>query len=188
MSSANRYPGIDPRIVASVRHHARRASARLPRVDLEDLEQELMLHAHRRLSSYDPGRADLWTYVDRILSSFVVNLAEAAGARSREGGACTVSLDDPKLELDSEPIAAAICDRLSGELSWSESIHLRRDLERVVDSLPQHLHDCCHWLAMSSVTEAARHSGLARGSIYSRIATLKRAFAAAGLDAYLASP
>jgi hypothetical protein len=41
---------------------------------------------------------------------------------------------------------------------------------------------------MSSVTEAARRSGLARGSIYSRIGTLKRAFAAAGLDAYLASP
>jgi hypothetical protein len=30
MSSANRYPGIDPRIVASVRHHARRASLKLP--------------------------------------------------------------------------------------------------------------------------------------------------------------
>jgi hypothetical protein len=83
MSSANRYPGIDPRVVASVRHHARRASTRLPGMELEDLEQELMLHVHRRLSLYDPGRADLWTYVDRILSSFVVNLAEAAGARSR---------------------------------------------------------------------------------------------------------
>jgi DNA-directed RNA polymerase specialized sigma24 family protein len=185
MSSANRYPGIDPRVVASVRHHARRASAWLPGVELEDLEQELMLHAHRRLGSYDPGRADLWTYVDRILSNFVVTLAEAAGAMSRGGGACTVSLDDPKLELDSEPITAAIGD---DDLSWSERIHLRRDLERVLDSLPQHLQDCCHWLAMSSVTEAARASGLARGSIYSRIGTLKRAFAAAGLDAYLASP
>jgi DNA-directed RNA polymerase specialized sigma24 family protein len=51
MSSANRYPGIDPRIVASVRHHARRASGRLSGIELEDLEQELMLHAHRRLDS-----------------------------------------------------------------------------------------------------------------------------------------
>jgi RNA polymerase sigma factor (sigma-70 family) len=188
MSSANRYPGIDPRIVASVRHHARRASGRLSGMELEDLEQELMLHAHRRLSSYDPGRADLWTYADRILSNFVANLAKAAGARSRGGGASKVSLDDPKLELDSEPIAAAICDRSSADLSWCERIHLRQDLDRVLHSLPQHLQECCHWLARGSVTEAAQRSGLARGSIYSRITTLKRAFAAAGLDAYVASP
>jgi DNA-directed RNA polymerase specialized sigma24 family protein len=183
MSSANRYPGIDPRIVASVRHHARRASGRLPGLELEDLEQELMLHAHRRLSSYDPGRADLGTYADRILSNFVANLAKAAGARSRGGSASTVSLDDPKLEFDNEPIATAICDHPSADLSWCERIHLRQDLDRVLHSLPQHLQECCHWLARGSVTEAARRSGLARGSIYGRIATLKRAFAAAGLDA-----
>lgn len=188
MSSANRYPGIDPRIVASVRHHARRASGRLSGIELEDLEQELMLHAHRRLSSYDPERADLWTYADRILSNFVANLAKAAGARSRGGGASKVSLDDPKLELDSGPIATAICDRSSPDLSWCERIHLRQDLDRVLHSLPQHLQECCHWLARGSVTETARRSGLARSSIYSRITTLKRAFAAAGLDAYLAAP
>ena len=92
------------------------------------------------------------------------------------------------LELNGEPVAAAIYDRRSTDLSWCERIHLRQDLDRVLLSLPQHLQDCCHWLATSSVTEAALRSGLARGSIYSRIATLKRAFAGAGLDAYLASP
>ena len=107
MSSANRYPGIDPRIVASVRHHARRASRRLPGLELEDLEQELMLHAHRRLSSYDPRCAYLWTYADRVLSNFVANLSEAARATSRGGGTSTVSLDDPKLELDSEGVLDA---------------------------------------------------------------------------------
>ena len=180
MSSANHYPGIDPRIVASVRHHAWRASGKLSGMELEDLEQELMLHAHRRLSSYDPGRADLWTYADRILSNFVANLTKAARATSRGGGTSTVSLDDPKLEPDGEPIAAAFDVRQSPDHSWCEHIHFRQDLDRVLHSLPQHLQDCCRWLAMGSVTEAARRSGLARGSIYSRIATLKRAFAAAG--------
>jgi len=55
-------------------------------------------------------------------------------------------------------------------------------------SLPRHLQDCCRWLTEGSVAEAAQRSGLARGSIYSRMATLKRAFAAAGLDAYLDAP
>ena len=188
MSPANQYPGIDARIVASVRHHSRRASRKIPGMELEDLEQELMLHAHRRLSSYDPGRADLWTYADRVLSNFVANLAKAAGATSRGGGTSTISLDDPNLERDSGAIVVAGDDRGSRELSWCEHIHLRQDLHRVLHSLPQHLQDCCHWLAESSVTEAAQRSGLARGSIYSRMATLKRAFAAAGLDVYLARP
>jgi DNA-directed RNA polymerase specialized sigma24 family protein len=186
MSSTNQYPGIDARIVASVRHHARRAARRLPGLELEDLEQELMLHAHRRLTSYDPNRADLWTYADRVLSNFVMNLAKAAGAPSRGGGTSTISLDD--LERDCKPIAAAVGDRRSTDFSWCEHIHLRQDLNCILNSLPQHLKDCCHWLAESSVTEAARRSGLARGSIYSRIATLRRAFAAAGIDAYIAPP
>ena len=188
MSSANHYPGIDARIVASVRHHARRARGRLPGLDLEDLEQELMLHAHRRMSSYDPARADLWTYVDRVLSNFLANLAKAASAKSRGSGISAISLDDPNLERDSEAIAAITYNGGSREPSWCEYIHLRQDLHRVLHSLPQHLQDCCHRLTENSVTEAARRSGLARGSIYSRMATLKRAFAAAGLDVYLARP
>ena len=157
-------------------------------MELEDLEQELMLHAHRRLSSYDPGRADLWTYADRVLSNFVANLAKAAGATRRGGGTSTISLDDPNFERDRGAIVVAGDDRGSRELRWCEHIHLRQDLHRVMHSMPQHLQDCCLWLAESSVTEAAQRSGLARGSIYSRMATLKRAFAAAGLDVYLARP
>jgi DNA-directed RNA polymerase specialized sigma24 family protein len=188
MSSANHYSGIDARIVASVRHHARRASGKVLGLELEDLEQELMLHAHRRLNSYDPARGDLWTFVDRVLSNFLANLATAARAKSRDGGTFTNSLDDPDLERDSEAIAAAADNGRSGEPRWCEYIHLRQDLHRVLYSLPEHLQDCCHRLTENSVAEAARRSGLARGSIYSRMATLKRAFAAAGLDVYLARP
>ena len=123
-----------------------------------------------------------------MLSNFLANLAKAARARSRGGGTSTMSLDDPNLERGSDAIAAAAAadDGGSKELGWCEYIHLRQDLHRVLHSLPQHLQDCCHLLTEISVTEAARRSGLARGSIYSRMATLKRAFAAAGLDVYLA--
>ena len=137
MSSANHYPGIDARIVASVRHHARRASGRLPGLELEDLEQELMLHAHRRLNSYDPTRADLWTYVDRVLSNFLANLAKAAGAKSRGSGTSTISLDDPNLERDSEAIVAAADNGGSSELSWCEYIHPNRRDHLIVPELPQ---------------------------------------------------
>jgi hypothetical protein len=157
-------------------------------MELEDLEQELMLHAHRRLPSHDPERADLWTYTDRVLSNFLANLTKAANAASRGGGTSTICLDDPELAGLDEWLTAAVGERESKALAWCEHLHLRHDLHLIVRSLPQHLQDCCHWLSECSVSEAARRSGLARGSIYSRIVTLKRAFAAAGLDVYLAQP
>lgn len=188
MSSANRYTGIDHRIVASVRHHARRASAGLAGMELEDLEQELMLHAHRRLNTYDPSRADLWTFSDRVLSNFVRNLSKAAGAMSRGRGFSTISLDDPTFGPEGEMVAGAVGSGDSTDPAWCEQVHLRQDLDRVLHALPQHLQDCCRWLTTGTVTEAAHRSGLARGSLYGRIATLKRAFVAAGLEAYVVPP
>lgn len=188
MSSANRYTGIDDRVVASVRHHARRASTRLAGMELEDVEQELMLHAHRRLNAYDPARADLSTFCDRVLSNFVRNLVKAAGAMSRGGGFSTRSLDDPTFGPDGEMVANAVGSGGSTDPAWCEQVDLRQDLDRVLHGLPQHLQDCCGWLTTGTVTEASRRSGLARGSLYSRIATLKRAFIAAGLEAYVAPP
>ena len=184
MSSANCYPGIDARIVASVRHHARRASRRLSGMELEDIEQECILHVHRRLPSHEPSRADLWTYADRILTSFTANLLEAAGAMSRGGGVPPLSLNDPGVDKITSPV---LSERERAPV-WCEQIDLRQDLDRTRHSLPRHLQDCCSWLTEGSVAEAAQRSGLARGSIYSRMATLKRAFAAAGLDAYLDAP
>ena len=123
-----------------------------------------------------------------MLTPMPLTVAKAARAKSRGGGTFTISVDDPNLERDSEAISAAADNGGSREPSWCEYIHLRQDLHRVVYSLPQHLQDCCHRLTEDSVTEAARHSGLARGSISSRMATVKRAFAAAGLQVYLARP
>lgn len=188
MSSANRYTGIDDRVVASVRHHARRASTRLAGMDLEDVEQELMLHAHRRMNSFDPARADLWTFSDRMLSNFVRNLVKAAAAMRRGGGLSTISLDGPELGPKGEPLADTVSNHDPIEIPWCEQVHLRHDLDRVLNTLPQHLQDCCRWLTTDTVTEAAHRSGLARGSLYSRTATLRRVFIAAGLEAYLASP
>jgi DNA-directed RNA polymerase specialized sigma24 family protein len=192
MASANRYPGIDPGIVACVRHHARRIAGQIPGMEVEDLEQELMLQAHRRLDAYDPARAQLRTFVDRVLRNFCSHLLDAAGALRRNpgqsllfGGRLRPSARDaaPALDLGwdatSEPAA---------EQEWWEQAHLQCDLERILAALPQHLAECCRWLIDGSTADAARRSGLARGSIHSRVVTLRRYFAAAELHTYLALP
>ena len=51
MDSRNRYDGLDPQAIRTVRTHARRLARRgaMPGMDTEDYEQELMLDLHRRL-------------------------------------------------------------------------------------------------------------------------------------------
>ena len=92
---------------------------------------------------------------------------------------------DGGLELDLDE--HAVSERAS-DLEWCERAHLRRDLERILATLPEHLAECCRWLIDGSTADAARRAGLARGSIHSRVVTLRRRFAAAGLDAYLTAP
>jgi DNA-directed RNA polymerase specialized sigma24 family protein len=160
-------------------------------MELVDIEQELMLQAYRRLGSYDPARASLPTFIDRVVGNFTANLVEAAGAFRRGRLASTVSLDQSGLadtDLDEslgDTVSSAESLWPEPDLNWLEQIHLRRDLERALRSMPSHLVQCCRWLIDGSITEAARSSGLARGSIYSRIATLKHRCRQVGLEIYL---
>ncbi|MDH3660445.1 MAG: hypothetical protein OEU92_10520 [Alphaproteobacteria bacterium] len=187
MSSTNSYSGIDDRLVASVRHHARRAISKLPGMELEDLEQELMLHAHRRLTCYDPARSDLWTFADRILKNFVANLLASERAKRRGGGCLTASIDD--LSPADELILAdwTLGGSKPDQLNCLQSVHLRFDLDRGKRLLPAHLRVCCNLLAEHSPSEVARRLKLARGSLYSRMQTIRRALTAAGLQSYFSS-
>lgn len=192
MASANQYPGIDPQIAACVRHHSRRMAGRIPGMDIEDLEQAMMLHVHRRRPAYDPRLARLRTFVDRILRNFCAQLIEAAGAIRRNPDTPSSAMrcpcrsaPDGDHDLQPEHANNGAADL---EDEWCERVHLRCDVDRAVATLPEHLAECCRWLAIGSTTEAARRAGLARGSIHSRVVTIRRQFIAAGLDAYVAVP
>ena len=182
MVSANSYTGLDPRVIKSLRYHARRLSGRIPHMDLADLEQCFALHVLSRLHSYDDRRADLGTFTDRILTNLARNLATAAYAEKRTADrtACSIEEADPcgpsvGLPLDSGAHAS----------DWEEQIHLRRDVERVVLELPPQLQEICSRLSCGSVTDASRRSGLSRPSIYGRIERVRRAFKRAGLEQYV---
>ena len=182
MVSANSYTGLDPRVIKSLRYHARRLSGRIPDMDLADLEQCFAVHVLSRLSSYDDRRADLATFTDRILTNLARNLVTAAYAEKRTADRTACSIEDvgpcgPSVGFPLGPRAQ--------DLDWEEQIHLRRDVERVVSELPLQLQEICSWLSCGSVTDASRRSGLSRPSIYGRIERVRRAFSRAGLEHYI---
>jgi RNA polymerase sigma-70 factor, ECF subfamily len=182
MVSANSYTGLDPRVVRSLRYHARRLSGRIPRMDLADLEQCFALHVLSRLNFYDGRRADLGTFTDRILTNLARNLVTAAYAEKRTADrtACSIEDVDPCGPSVGLPLSPGTHDS-----DWEEQIHLRRDVERIVSELPPQLQEICSWLSCGSVTDASRRSGLSRPSIYGRIERVRRAFKRAGLEQYV---
>lgn len=120
MASRNRYPGTDPRIVACIRHHARRACSNTAAMEVEDLEQELMLRVHQRLLQYDPSRSSLRTFTDRIARSCIASMVEAVQAKKRGAGLEVLFSDlmigrgEEGLVIDPPEGSAAKTDQLTG--------------------------------------------------------------------------
>jgi DNA-directed RNA polymerase specialized sigma24 family protein len=197
MESRNRYDGIHPTIVKSVQTQARslfRGNA-VPTMDIEDIEQELMLHVHRRLPEFDHRLASLPTFVDRIVRNHAATLIEAAKAEKRGSQTATVWLSEPVvIDMEYEPserselIGDEHCLWRTPALPRDEQIMLRCELTRVLQSLPASIRDVFHWLAHSSISEAARGLGISRASLYDRLVPARTRCAATGLEIYLGRP
>jgi RNA polymerase sigma-70 factor, ECF subfamily len=192
MGSRNRYDGIDPTIILSVRAHARRLSRTnaLPGMEVEDIEQELMLHVLRRLGYFDPTRASFPTFIDRIVKNRAAALSEAVRTQKRGFRTAIVLFTD--LEANSETGTEPPADRIGAHQHlWGgcegiseEAAMLRHDLSRLIGTLPDSLRQCCHWLIEDSFGDVCQRTGLARGSIHSRINTLRRRCRECGLENY----
>lgn len=194
MASSNRYPGIDPKVVACIRHHARRAYGSIPAMEIEDIEQELMLHVHRRLPRFDPGRGSLRTFVDRIARNCIANLVQAARAQKRAPELDIISLDaiawshdgDDRRCRDGQPVA--LDPHHHAHLSLEALLNLRIDLRRAHDQLPPSLRAPLLGLFGSTVADAARRSGSSRARVYDHIAAIRERFRLVGFHHYQADP
>jgi hypothetical protein len=108
-------------------------------------------------------------------------------AKRRGAGCRQASIDD--LSPADELIVAdwTLGGLKPSQFNWRQTIHLRFDLDRAKRVFPEHLKVCCNLLAEDSPSEVARRLKLARGSLYSRMQTIRRALTAAGLQSYFSS-
>ena len=191
MASANRYPGLDERVVAVVRYHARLTVARLPDLDVEDAEQELLLHLHRRLPAFRPERASLATFVDRIARRHGATLLVAARARKRCPDEPTLSLSIP---AGAAEVGLVLADTVASDRSlWpgpctptDELVGLRHDLGKLLRRIAPPMRRLCVALTDGSVADAAIATGRARSSAYEMLHHLRASGRELGLEIYLA--
>jgi DNA-directed RNA polymerase specialized sigma24 family protein len=62
--------------------------------DIKDLEQEFWLDLLQRLSSYNPLRSQMDTFVTRLVMHKIANIKESQGAAKRDYRLCRTLLDE----------------------------------------------------------------------------------------------
>ena len=195
MGFDNQYDGIHPYAVGLIKYKARQliGQAGFTASDRDDLEQELVLDLLRRLPKYNPRRAQLNTFIARVVEHKIASLIEARKAGIRDYRRCGRSLNDrfedeegrsvERVEtIDQEDylLRTGAQSRPSDELSA-----LTIDVAAVLEGLPPELRELCRRLKAESVTEISRDTGVPRGTIYESIKKLREIFEDAGLRDYL---
>jgi RNA polymerase sigma-70 factor (ECF subfamily) len=189
----NCYDAIHPYATQTIRIHAQRLArgTLFPNMTAEDHQQELALDLWRRLPAYDPERAGLATFIDRIVRRRVCDLITAAQTTGSRGERQTMSLDSAGDGDDESSLADRLstADRLWGHADELEhDAGLRHDLGRFIAALSPALKRCCAVLAHGSIGEAVRNEGLHRSSHYEALGRLRRKAREAGLRDYLVDP
>ena len=189
----NCYDAIHPYATQTIRTHAHRLARTtlIPGMTAADYEQQLALDLWRRLPVYDPKRAGLATFIDRVVRRRVCDFLTAAQATARRVERQTVSLDQTGDGGDESGLTGRLstADRLWGPADRLEhDVGLRHDLGRFVGMLPPALKRCCAILANGSIGEAVRQEGLHRSSHYEAVSRLRRKAREAGLRDYLGDP
>ena len=187
----NSYTGIDTYAARLIRIKAHQllGKAGFTENDRHDLEQELIIDLLQRMRHFNPAKAKKTTFIARIVERHIATLLEARHAQCRDWRLCRVSLNTPHendkgdtWELIDRVDSQGILGNCEPDIRESSANNLHMDIERVLDTLPEDLRDLCERLRESNMAEIARETGVARTTLYDKLARIREAFRKAGLD------
>ncbi len=161
--------------------------------DVEDIEQELIIHLLLRLRSYDPSRGARTTFVESVVKNKLRNIIKD----ERQSGSYDYRLIGKSLDEcvagDGED-GLVFGDVLSSDaISFSsgrskrtaaEQSELRVDMNRALSAMTSEMRELCAKLADSNIADIARETGLPRHKIQWLRTRIKRVFVRFRLDEY----
>lgn len=161
-------------------------------VERDDVLRDLTLILAKRLGQFDPERAQLRTFVSRVLDSAAITLLRARQREKRSGDHGMASIERLRESQTTDPVtgSAAVGEadaarRLGREVrSPIVDFHLSDSIREIVAALPPDLADLCRALQEDSAVSTARGLGISRRQLRNRIAELRVRFAAAGFETF----
>jgi RNA polymerase sigma-70 factor (ECF subfamily) len=160
--------------------------------DCEDLAQDMKLDLWQRLSKFDPSKAPLKAFTDRVVRHKVASIIEGRRAQRRDcRRQCSLNASlqdaDHKSTERGDTIDQGQVYRRTGPPSHplEDLRDLEVDVDHVLPRLPPRLRDICRRLRAKTPTEVSQETGIPRGSLYAAIEELRRRFKDAGLQKYL---
>jgi len=166
--------------------------AGLSRSDLDDLKQEMWADLLRRFSWFESDRANVKTFMARVVSHRVSAILRHRSAVGRDYRREVGSLSEPTEDSDGRTVewAQVITDDAHDfrtgvdRRSDLERLEMATDIETVFGSLPEPLRELCVLLKTESMSAAARKLGISRRAARARLAEIRERFEAAGLGDY----
>ena len=162
---------------------------RLPRADLDDVRQDLLVDLIARLPAYDPERGSLGAFAGVVLRNQATRIAAKVNRQRRLHGAVPVSLDEPVPESDGLTRGDLVAEAdglaaLFGQpVDTFADIERRLDVERAMGGLGRADGRLCAELSRVTADRLAATGRGARSSLYRRVKDLRLALTAMGLRA-----
>lgn len=195
MFTKNSYRGIDPELVKVVRKKTRNAirKSKLPKDDLKDIEQDLMIALLKGMKNYDPSKSSKSTFASLLADTHLNMLYRIRSSPSRQACFNWQTLNSP-VEEENEDVIELIDmvntdGMLEQENSRSEAPHraedIRMDIETVIKKLSENQKQICECLKTMNVIETAKKMKMTKMTVYRKIRQIRELFSAAGLDSCL---
>ncbi|MBF0628229.1 MAG: hypothetical protein HQL91_08400 [Magnetococcales bacterium] len=187
MESHNRYEGLHAYAVGTVRHHAKRLAHSpgfLPD-DLEDIEQEMMLHIYRQLPLHNPAKASLETFISRLIGNFAITLYRQTTNHGIDNFRI-ISLSEPVQDQDGGMTELIMLLSSDNSLwpqhgaAWNEGVEYRLDVARILKRLSPSIRNLARLFMMGSVAPVSRRGGVGRQAVYEAISRIRRMLAPEG--------
>lgn len=190
MGIGNRYEGIDEYAVRLIKYKANQLIGKVgfTENDREDLEQELVFDLLCHLPKFNPDRAQLNTFISRVVEHMVIRIIEGRNTDKRDYRLCDYSLNESMEDKDNNQIE--YIDTIDQNEYFIKKGRYSRPLEEIVElsiyvrqiitGLPPNLRTLCELLQEETITEISKNRNIPRGTIYESIKKIREMFEDSG--------
>lgn len=193
MDDLEQFPDTDT--VRFIRIKARQLAGRYGylRDEFEDIQQSLTLECIARFRHFDPRRGNRRGFIRAVVHHAIANMIESWSAPCR--GYC-IRHTPIIAASESDRGARSLADMISEDGDWDRvgldprrfdrTLHLKLDIERVIDALPADLgHICRLLMILDGIAQVAAAIGVSRATLHRRVRLIRAAFAPAGLHSQI---